>query len=617
MTTNTQTNLQDLSADTLLELGGLKARCDVSFKCTEHDNNVPCEICLLEDRAGSVCGRCGQILSTPPVPGERVCASVEQFNATGRIAFEEDALIALAERDRRKQRKKNDSTSPDADKTLPVGEMPAHIDTERERPDTSDVTESIDRKSWDNFKRKHLGNYYVPRRPRPPVITEVSEHIDVPDDAYDTTPPASAEYRHPHVETYTEPAAPVEKPPRRRQRRVREETSEAPSTVYEAPSAPRAVHHRDADNDLIAKISIGASLIATLIGAYVMFYSPWIQGGARSNWYALAFGGITLLTWLVSVSSLLGREPAHGTMSWWSPAVWAFFTAPWPAAAAYLLCKTYAPGQSLAAGAFYFMVGLVAAAYLVYQVVSCGTRLTMDAPWPSPLDDETDTSDEWMWAKILATVVLNVQLWNYGSAMWENKKPTPVAVAEIPAPLDTLVRSINTPLQPARLQNGPEKDRITQALKDIETRKRPPAGDTNKAGKLQKEAMALTDKGEWEKAYPLLKYAYESAPASDSIGILLGLTESLTGRESDARKHLTEALTINPRNSAGWRILGSLEIRDGKGSEASIARASEYYMTSWWFAQNRKRLLQLLESEAATSAEMKDAIQRVQKKIRA
>jgi len=611
LTTDIRTSLQDLSADALLELGGLKTRCDVPFKCTEHDNNVPCEICLLEDRAGSVCGSCGQILSTPPVPGERVCASVEQFNSSGQIAFEEDALVALAERDRRKKRKKNESTSTDADKTLPAGEVPAHIDTESARPYTSDVTESIDRKSWDNFKRKHLGNYYVPRRPRPPVTKEVSEHTDVSGDAHDMTP-APAEYRH--LEPHTKPVTPAEEP---RRRRVQKKTAEVPFPIYEAPATPRPVNRRDANNDLISKISIGASLIATIIGAYVMFYSPWIQGGDRSSWYAFAFGGLTLVTWLVSVCSLFGREPAHGTMPWWSPAVWAFFAAPWPAAAAYLLGKTYAPGQSLAAGAFYFMVGLIAAAFLAYQVVSCGTRLTMDTPWPSPLDDENDTPDDWLWAKILATVVLNVQLWNYGTAMWENKNPAPVAVAEIPARLDTLVRSVNTPLQPARLRNGPEKDRITQALKDIQSSKQPPAGDTIKAGKLQKEALALTAKGEWEKAYPLLKLAHETSPASDGIGILLGLTESLTGRESDARKHLTEALTINPRNSAGWRILGSLEIRDGKGSEASIARASEYYLTSWWFAPDRKRLLQLLESEAATSAAMKEAVQRVQKKIRA
>ena len=615
MTTTSRTSLQGISADVLLELGGLQTRCDVPFKCTEHDNNVPCEICLLEDRASSVCGHCGQILSTPPVPGERACASVDQFRSNGRIAFEEKALIALAERDRRENHGKSDSKTQDADKISPGEEMPEPINADSAKSDT-EITESVERKLWDNFKRKHLANYYAPRRPRPPAIAELSERIDLPSDAYDTTT-APIERDHPHIETPPESVTPVENPPRRRRRRISTETSEVPAPAPDVRTAPRHVNHRDANNDLFAKISIWTSLIAALIGAYLMFYSPWIQGDARSNWYALAFGGITLLTWVVGASSLLGREPAHGTMSWWSPAVWAFFAAPWPAVAAYLLCKTYAPGQSVAVGAFYLLVGLGAAIFLAYQVLSCATRLTMDYPWPSPLDDETDTSDNWLWAKILATVVLNVQLWGYGSAMWENKKPTPAATVEIPAQLDTLVRAINTPSQPARLRSGPEKDRITQALNSIKPPKQPPVGDTGKVSKLKKEALSLTAKGEWEKAYPLLKHAHDISPASDGLGILLGLTESLTGRESDARKHLTEALIVNPRNSAGWRILGSLEIRAGKGSEASIARASEYYMASWWFAQNRKQLLQLLEGEAATSAEMKDAVQRVQKKIRA
>lgn len=492
------------------------------------------------------------------------------------------------------------------------------VDTESATSDKTERTESVERKSWDNFKRKHLGTYYVPRRSRQsvPAGTEISDNIEVLDGTNDTTP-AVPEYRSTNVETYAEPVTPVEERPRQRRQHLPKKTAATPALFDETPSAPHPVHRRDADNQLIAQLSVWASLIAALLGAYVMFYSPWVEGSSRSNWYALAFVGITLLAWMISVCSLFGREEAHGTMSWWSPAVWAFFAAPWPAAGAYLLCKTYAPGQSFVAGAFYCMVGLAAAAVLAYQVVSCGTRMTMDPPWPEPLKDESNTSDEWLWAKIIATLVMNVYLWDFGSAMWRSTHPSPVAVTAIPAPLDKLVRSVNDPLQPARLRNGSEKDRITQALKDIQVPKQVQAGDTDKAARLQKEALTLTGKGEWEKAYPLLKLAHDIAPASDSIGILLGLTESLTGRESDARKHLVEALTINPRNSAGWRILGSLEIREGKASESSISRASEYYMVSWWFAPDRKRLLKLLEREAAESAAVKEALQRVQKKIRA
>ena len=623
MISDTRVSLKELSAEDLLELGGLKTHCSAQIKCTEHSHIVPCEICLLEDRVGSFCDACGKSIDTPPVPGERDCSSVEQFKSTGRVAFEEVAVAALAERESRSKRKKErkspaESTPRTEDRTPPphAPSSSSPLETKHERTEApSDTTPSADRKVWDEFKRKHLGDYYVPpRRPRSrltePASTGVDKFIEMRDD---TRAPTRAPAERGHVDTDTVP--PVEKRPRRRRERS-PVTTEVSSPVYEAPTPSRPADRRNANNDLIARLSIWASLIAAIVGAYVFFHSPWMDGGTRSNWYALAFGVLTLIIWFFGVYTLFGRSPAHGTMSWLSPAVWAFFAAGWPAAGAHMLCKTVTPGEGLVSSAFFLIIGLAAASILIYQLVSCGTRMTMDAPWPVPMDDESGTSDDWLWAKIIATIVLNVYLWDFGSAMWRHTQVPQVTAPTLSAQLDKLVSAVNAVEHPARLRTGPEMDRITQALAAIDAQKKPAAGNIDKARKLQTEAMKLTNKGDWKNAYPLLKAAHEAAPGADSIGVMLGLTESMTDRHAEARVHLTEALSINPRNSAGWRTLGSVEIREGKGSKASINRATEYYMASWWFAQDRKRLQQLLDREAAGNVAVKEAVQGIKKKVK-
>jgi hypothetical protein len=621
---DTRVSLTELSAAELLDLGGLKTHCSAQIKCTEHSHIVPCEICLLEDRVGSFCDACGKNMDTPPVPGERACASVEQFKSTGRVAFEEEAVAGLAERDSRSKPKK-DKKSPSENPRSMDGDLPAphgpsstpSVETKHERTEvTSSPTDGTDRKVWDEFKRKHLGDYYVPPRRRPRVTTPASTETKtdtVIELRKDTGEPTSAPAGDGRLDIGT--PSHVEKRPRRRRERSPVKT-EGSTSVYEPPTAPKHIDRRNADNDLIAKLSIWASLIAAIVGGYVMFHSPWVEGGSRSIWYALSFAAATLFIWFAGVNTLYGREPAHGTMHWLSPVVWAFFTAPWPAIGAYLLCKTGSPGQGLATGVFVFIIGLIAAFILIYQLFSCGTRLTMDSPWPVPMNDESGTSDDWLWAKIIATLVLNIYLWDFGSAMWRQSQVAQVTAPTLSVQLDKLVTAVNAVEHPARLRAGPEMDRITQALAAIDAQKKPAAGNVDKARKLQAEAMKFTKKGDWKNAYPLLKTAHDVAPGVDSIGVMLGLTESMTGRAAEARAHLTEALTINPRNSAGWRTLGSMEIRDGKGSEASIDRASTYYMASWWFAQDRKRGQQLLDREAAGNASIENAVKRVRKKIK-
>lgn len=630
MISETGVSLKDLSAEALLDLGGLKTRCAVQIKCTAHGHIVPCDLCQLEELAGTFCDACGKTLDTPPLPGERDCSSVEQFHSSGRVAFETDALTVLAEREGKRKREKTPK-SPAKTEHHERSSVPPAWDgseepskSERAFPDeATDPTDGIDRRVWEDFKRKHMGTYYVvPRRTRPSVSpapsTKTETWIEAPEDS--PAPDHRPVRRYSADSTDFRPATHTHE--RTRRIVVPKESSDTHDPVrdtclpvYDPPVVPRPAEIPDTAGEKISLLSVWAALVAAVAGAYVMFQSPWVGGSARSNWYALAFAVSTLIIWFLGVVPLLGKERAHRTMSWWSPAVWAFLAAPWPAVGAYLLCKTGGPGQTLSEGVFVFIIGLFAALVLSYQLASGGIRMTMSAPWPVPLEDEGGTSDDWLWAKIIATVVLNVYLWDFGAAMW---KTTAAASAEMPAltaPLESLVNAVNAPKSYANLRNGPEFDQIAKALAVVDALPKPAAGDLEKARKLQRDAVVEINKGTWETAYPLLLLAHKASPAADNIGVTLGLAESLTGRHDDARRHLIEALMINPRNSAGWRTLGNSEIIRGKGSELSIRQASDYYLAAWWFAKDRKRLLQLLARESAENVAMKEAVQRMRKKV--
>jgi hypothetical protein len=98
------TELRSLDAAELTRLGGLKTQCRASLLCTEHNAPYPCEVC---DALGYPSVACSACLQEFPegmsTTGERPCASQAVFAKTGRIAFEAEAMSALADRAREKE----------------------------------------------------------------------------------------------------------------------------------------------------------------------------------------------------------------------------------------------------------------------------------------------------------------------------------------------------------------------------------------------------------------------------------------------------------------------------------------------------------------------------------
>lgn len=91
-------SLAGLSAQRLLELGGLKPRCSAKVRCVAHGLSLPCDLCDLEGGAGPgvVCETCGHHFDQGLLAvSERPCQSVAEFTRTRKIAFEDDARAAL------------------------------------------------------------------------------------------------------------------------------------------------------------------------------------------------------------------------------------------------------------------------------------------------------------------------------------------------------------------------------------------------------------------------------------------------------------------------------------------------------------------------------------------
>jgi hypothetical protein len=98
------TELRSLDAAELTRLGGLKTQCGAALLCSEHNAPHPCEVCDALDYKSVACSACLQEFPEGmSTTGERPCASQAVFAKTGRIAFEADAMSALADQAREKE----------------------------------------------------------------------------------------------------------------------------------------------------------------------------------------------------------------------------------------------------------------------------------------------------------------------------------------------------------------------------------------------------------------------------------------------------------------------------------------------------------------------------------
>jgi hypothetical protein len=171
-----------------------------------------------------------------------------------------------------------------------------------------------------------------------------------------------------------------------------------------------------------ARLSAWASFLAVIVGAGLMWRTPWIDLPSMSSGILATYAATAGLVWLAGVQPLVGplASPqtaaqiaiAHARLPVWAPAAWAFVHFAWPGVAATAMAYAVGAGDL---GLTVQAVCLLAALCLATAAVAClsqaGVALTMPPPQPR---------HAWLpagfrglrtasaWVAVLATVVLNL-----------------------------------------------------------------------------------------------------------------------------------------------------------------------------------------------------------------
>ncbi len=169
-----------------------------------------------------------------------------------------------------------------------------------------------------------------------------------------------------------------------------------------------------------ARLSAWASFLAVVVGAGLMWRTPWIDLPSMSAGILATYAATAGLVWLAGVQPLIGLlasaqtapEIAHIRLPGWAPAAWAFVHVAWPGVAATAMAYAVGAGDL---GLTVQAVCVLAALCLAVAAVAClsqaGVALTM--PPPQPRDDWLPAGFRGLrgasaWVAVLATVVLNL-----------------------------------------------------------------------------------------------------------------------------------------------------------------------------------------------------------------
>ena len=562
------TELRSLDAAELVRLGGLKTQCSASLLCTEHNSPYPCEAC---DALGFKSAACSACLYEFPdglsAPGERPCASQAAFVKTGRIAFEADAMAALASasrdkeaaRERRKRAKEEAARERDATEARARQAQEAKARKERKERKELEDREDLARKDREEQARK---------------LREEREE-EARKDSVDLAP--------------------------------------APS---DSESAARG--------DRRARLAGWASLGGSLAGAYTLWHAPMVEMPSTSWAILSVYMVVVLLVWGAGSLTLAGKEVAHASLRWWAPLAWAFVGFAWPGVAGLAVAFAFgASGLSLfaLAGAIVVALGLVVIA--ITCVSACSVALTMKPPWPAGFlaTDFKGLRSVLVWLALAATVALNAMTGSGSGRLLERSgdanrtsgikphKPLLQTVTTKPSPENDLrgfsrasladiaqwVNAHPNLTQAAVTGALPRVDATVTALARLP---RPAAGNRAAAKALMAQAVQMMSRSaDWGEVADVIGRAHAADRQDVQILNDLAYAQTLAGRHVLAMDSVLETLRLAPTRANAWASLAQLRLATAGGDRRQIEEAARYYVVSYWFARDRQRALQIFNSK--------------------
>ena len=411
-----------------------------------------------------------------------------------------------------------------------------------------------------------------------------------------------------------------ERAERERAERIKiEGETKYPELTIDVPSGDTALGERR------ARLAVWASLFSTIAGAYTLWQAPLIDMPSATTGTLIGYALTALLVWFVGLATMVVKDPAHASLRWWAPLVWAFMTFAWPGVAG--LAVAYLIGVS-GLGFLTYTVNLVLGLGLLLAAVCCisygGVALTMRPPWPSAFSGPSEfraLRSGWVWLALVATLALNVTLADgsgrllEGGAGWGgastslsrkplieklDKKPLPNKdmTGFVRATLADIAEAVNdhprlaTPFAPGAL---PQVDAAVAALARLP---RPPAGDRARAKELNNQANQLmARKSDWSEIADLMAQAHAADPQDAEILNFLAYSQMQSGRHAEALKNILESLRLAPTSANGWNRLAQIRLAAAKGDARQIQEASRYYVVTYWFSRDRPRVMRYFNGE--------------------
>ena len=374
-----------------------------------------------------------------------------------------------------------------------------------------------------------------------------------------------------------------------------------------------------------ARRVVWSSLFSAIAGAYTLWQAPVIEMPSATTGTLIAYAVTVLLVWFVGLATMVVKDPAHASLRWWAPLVWAFMTFAWPGVAG--LAVAYLIGVS-GLGFLTYTVNLVLGLGLLVAAVCCimygGVALTMRPPWPSAFSGPSEfraLRSGWVWLALVATLALNVTLadgsgrlleggtgWG-GASTGLSRKPLIEKVSKKPSPtrdmkgfvratLGDIAEAVNDHPRLAGSAGLGALPQVDAAVVALEALPRPTVVDRQVAKFFRNQANQMrAQKHDWSVVADSLGSAHTADPQDPQILNDLAYAQIQAGRHDEALVSALETLRLAPRLYSGWIRLAEIRLVSANGDPRQIQEAARYYVVAYWFAPDRRVALRYLNGE--------------------
>jgi len=590
------TGLSGLTPEELRRLGGILPSCSEPLACSAHGAPWPCAICALDNANAVACITCGHHFAQGLVSADgRPCESESVFVKTGKVAFEAEAVAALAAREKALEKEAETKRAKATKKA-------------REERDNK-ARKKAEKKARDDAKRREREE--ADRLARAEAEVRAKEDLEK------------------HLKERKDGRAPADS-----------------SDDTRPPEAPEPVK-RGRWNPLLASLSVNASWFVFGAGVFVVAsanFGGWRFTPGDVAAFGAFLGSAVIMVWRAT-STLRAVDGSAVDFRIFAPVVWGAASLAWPIVGALQACAIARNAEFTGAFLGYLLVKLGVLWLCVHIHRSVGIGFSFKAPGP---DGHQKLFAGWRrilgWLLLGLTFVIAAGVVagpapirdcaslasgsSLGGSAPAQQQPTDAAqgreVAEpkvapaaqdgakaVPgaaASRDTVITALGEitsainalpELRPDMLPaDGPIAAR--EAVAAITDLPKPARGDRRAARALLGEALPLLQQGRAADAADLLLRAHEADPLDVQVVNDLAYAELKAGRLPAAWEHVVRALELAPTRANAWANFAELVATARPNDPDSVEAAGRLFVVAWWFSRDRQRTAVYFQERASS-----------------